>query len=286
MKDSFFEKSLKWYAHGCALLLTGSMLILFGFLLFKGWKSINSALIFADTPPLEALLLKRQVFNGLFPAMVGTVCLILLSMGIAIPVGLASGIFMAEYAPSKIKWFFSLIFDILAGIPSIVVGLFGLATTLFLHHTFNNAIFPCLLISALCLAFLVLPYMIRTSQIALESLPMQIRLTAVSLGATKAENILKVLLPASMSNIVSGIILAMGRCAEDTAVIMLTGAVATAGVPKSIFSSFEALPFYIYYTASEYSSQTQLLTGYGAAIILLVICGCLFTISHLIKRQF
>jgi phosphate transport system permease protein len=137
----------------------------------------------------------------------------------------------------------------------------------------------------LSLSFLVLPYIIRTTQISLESLPLQVRVTAPCLGATKLENIFYVLLPSSMSGIISGIVLAIGRCAEDTAVIMLTGAVATAGIPKSVFSSFEALPFYIYYMASEYSGPSQLMKGYGAALILLIICAGLFAFSYWIKNR-
>jgi len=79
------------------------------------------------------------------------------------------------------------------------------------------------------------------------------------------------------------VILAIGRCAEDTAVIMLTGVVATAGIPKSIFASYEALPFYIYYTASEYADASELVKAYGAALILLMICAGLFALAHLAR---
>jgi len=285
MGKIFGDMLLGFFAWGCAILLAGSMILIIGFLILKGYKAISLELIFANTSPLEALLFKQQVFGGLFPAMVGTFFLILLSMGFALPLGLASGIFLAEYAPDSIKKIFSLCFDILAGVPSIVIGLFGFSITIFLHHSFNSQIFPCLLISALSLAFLVLPYIIKTTQGALESLPLLIRLTAPSLGATKLENIFLVLLPASISDITSGIVLAIGRCAEDTAVIMLTGVVAVAGIPKSIFSGFEALPFYIYYITSEYSDQSELMKGYGAAIILLLICAGLFGISHWVKNR-
>ena len=89
-----------------------------------------------------------------------------------------------------------------------------------------------------------------------------------------------------VSPLVIGIVLAIGRCAEDTAVIMLTGVVATAGVPKSLFSPFEALPFFIYYTACEYSDPSELDAAYGAALILLGICAGLFIISFQIKRRY
>jgi phosphate transport system permease protein len=141
------------------------------------------------------------------------------------------------------------------------------------------------LISALSLAFLVLPYLIRTTQVSLENLPENIRQTAPALGATKLQNIFYVLIPGSLPGIASGVILSIGRCAEDTAVIMLTGAVAMAGVPQSIFSKYEALPFYIYYISSQYSDRQELLSGYGAAVILMVICGLLFAMAFFVKHR-
>jgi phosphate transport system permease protein len=285
MKSLHWDKGFYLFAWGCSLILVGAVSIILGFLIIKGYHTLTPALVFGDTPVWEALLLKRQVFDGLFPAMVGTLCLIVLAMVFAIPLGLSTGIFLAEYASPKVKWFFSMVFDVLAGIPSIVVGLFGFSITLFLHHYFFDRLFPCLLISALSLAFLVLPYMIRTTQMALENLPAAVRMTGPSLGATQFQNIVYVLMPASLSAIVSGIILSIGRCAEDTAVIMLTGAVATAGIPRSLFSSFEALPFYIYYISSQYADHSELMKGYGACLVLIFICMNLFVFAHWIKKK-
>ncbi len=283
MQTLIINKIFKLFAWTCSLILVSALFIIIGFLIFKGFNGLNLKLIFSNTSPINAILLKSQVFDGLFPAIFGTVCLIFLSILFAVPMGLATGIFLAEYCPLKIKWFFSLIFDILAGIPSIVIGLFGFSITIFLHHYFNNNFFPCLLISALSLGFLVLPYIIRTTQVALEALPLETRLSALSLGATKLQNIFLVLLPSSMGGILNGVILAIGRCAEDTAVIMLTGAVAVAGIPKSIFSNFEALPFYIYYISSQYSDNAELIKGYSACLILIIICIGLFISAHGIK---
>ena len=283
MSTSLSDRILSVFSWTCTLVLTAGVSIIIGFLVLKGGRSLNFDLIFADTRPWDALLLKRQVFGGLFPAMVGTFLLFLLSVGIALPLGLCAGIYLAEYAPPKARHVFGFMVDLLAGIPSIVVGLFGFSITIFLHHFYNSRIFPCLLISALSLAFLVLPYIIKSTQGAIESIPLLTRLTAPGLGATKLQNVVWVLLPLALSDIVSGVVLAIGRCAEDTAVIMLTGVVATAGVPKSFFSSFEALPFYIYYTASEYTGPAELVKGYGAGLILLLICSMLFAFAHLIK---
>jgi phosphate transport system permease protein len=211
--------------------------------------------------------------------------LVLLSVVWAIPVGIASGIYLAEYAGKKINRALNLLLDILAGIPSIVVGLFGFSVALVLHKHFSEDIYPCLLISSLALALLVLPYIVRTTQVSLENLSSETRLTALALGATKLQNIFYVLIPKSLSGIASGVILAIGRCAEDTAVIMLTGVVATAGVPHSVFTNYEALPFYIYYISAQYADRQELLTGYGAAIILLTLCVILFFSAFVIKKQ-
>lgn len=282
--QSLPDRLLSVFSWICALVLTAGVSIIIGFLILKGWRSLNSELIFADIRPLDAVLLKRQVFGGLFPAMVGTFLLILVSVGIALPLGLCAGIYLAEHASSNAGRVFGFMVDLMAGIPSIVVGLFGFSITIFLHHFYNSRIYPCLLISALSLSFLVLPYIIKTTQGAIERIPLPTRLIAPVLGATKLQNVVLVLLPLALSDIVSGVVLAVGRCAEDTAVIMLTGVVATAGVPKSIFASFEALPFFIYYTASEYTDPAEMVKGYGAALILLLICSILFILAHLMKR--
>ena len=271
-----------WFS---SLVLVGAVAGIVGFLLIKGVRALDLRLIFGHTRPLEALLLQKPVFGGLLPAIAGTLLLVLTAVAAALPVGIGAGIYLAEYSKGRIKRTLSLFFDILAGIPSIVVGLFGFSVAVFLHHHLSGRIYPCLLLSALSLAFLVLPYLIRSTQAALESLPAKARIVAPALGATKVQNIRFVLIPRAMDGIVSGIILSIGRCAEDTAVIMLTGAVASAGMPGSWLGTYEALPFYIFYTSSQYMNERELLNGYGAAIILLILCGVLFATSFWVKKR-
>jgi len=272
------------WAWSSAVMLLSMVFAVIGFLLVRGAGALNLELIFGHTPILDALLLRRPVFGGLFPAIAGTLLVVLLSVAIALPVGLATGIYLAEYARGRIKALLSLLFDVLAGIPSIVIGLFGFSLAIFLHQHFDGRIYPCLLISALALALLVLPYLVRSTQSALESLAFQYRITAPALGATRLQNIRHVLLPRAAQTIAGGVALAIGRCAEDTAVIMLTGAVASAGFPRGVLHHFEALPFFIYYISSQYADPAELSQGYGAAIILLVICLILFVLSKLIQK--
>lgn len=279
-----FDFLLYLFAGLCGFILVGAFSTLMVFILAQGLPVLGLDLIFGGTEIVDALFLKRVVIDGLLPAIVGTFFLIFLALGTALPMGLGAGIYLAEYAGKRSKGFFSLIFDLLAGVPSIVIGLFGLSLTLYLHQRFST-LTPCLLISGLALGLLVLPYLIRSTQTALEELPVAQRLTAAALGADKAATIRLVLLPQAAPGICNGIILAIGRAAEDTAVIMLTGVVVTAGIPRSLFSSYEALPFYIYYTASQCSNQHELQQGFGAALILLSLCALLFTVAGFIRKK-
>ncbi len=273
------------FSSAATLLLFAAVLLFVGVIVFRGWPGLAPGLIFGDTRPLDALLLRRQVFDGLFPAMAGTLALVALTMTLAVPAGLATGIYLAEYARGRGKALLSLLFDILAGLPSIVVGLAGLALTIVLHRLFPGRIGPCLLISALALAFLVLPYLVRSVQLALESVPRTLRLTAPALGADKLTTIRAVLLPACLPEIAGGIILAVGRAIEDTAVIMLTGAVASAGVPRSLLAQYEALPFYIYYISGQYADPEELQRGFAAALLLLAMCVVMLVAAQWLARR-
>lgn len=273
------------FSSAATLLLFAAVLLFVGVIVFRGWPGLAPGLIFGDTRPLDALLLRRQVFDGLFPAMAGTLALVALTMTLAVPAGLATGIYLAEYARGRGKAVISLLFDILAGLPSIVVGLAGLALTIVLHRLFPGRIGPCLLISALALAFLVLPYLVRSVQLALESVPRTLRLTAPALGADKLTTIRAVLLPACLPEIAGGIILAVGRAIEDTAVIMLTGAVASAGVPRSLLAQYEALPFYIYYISGQYADPEELQRGFAAALLLLAMCVVMLVAAQWLARR-
>jgi len=282
--NRWVERTIIGFSWICGLGLLAAIFGIFAYLLFKGLGTVNLRLIFGDTDPLAALLLQKPVFAGLFPAIVGTCAVVMLSISFAVPVGMASGVYMAEYSRGEVKMVLGLFFDILAGVPSIVIGLFGFALAVFLHRHFSANITPSLIISSLSLAILVLPYLIRSTQSALEDLPKETRLIAVALGATKLQNIVYVLIPKALPGIISGVVLAIGRCAEDTAVIMLTGVVASAGIPRSIFTHYEALPFYVYYISSQYTDTQELLSGYGASLILLMICALLFFFAMMIQK--
>jgi phosphate transport system permease protein len=124
------------------------------------------------------------------------------------------------------------------------------------------------------------------TQTALEALPHELRLAGFSLGFTPWQNVVHVLLPAASRGILSGVVLAVGRAAEDTAVILLTGVVANAGLPSGILGKYEALPFHIFYLAAEARSDAELSQGFGAALILLLLTAALFMGAYYLKSTF
>lgn len=259
--------------------------VLIGFLLYRGAGALDAGLIFGDAPIWEAITGRRPVFDGLWPALVGSLSLVLGASLIAIPLGLASGIYLAEYAGGRVGRCFSLLIDLLSGVPSIIMGLFGFTAILFLRRTVFPEATDGLLLAMVCVALLVLPYLIRTTETALRGIPLSVRLAGPSLGLSHWQSIRRILLPAASRGILNGVILAVGRAAEDTAVIMLTGVVANSGIPSGLTAKFEALPFNIFYLSAEHRTTDQLDQAFGAAIILLCLTGGLFLLSHRLQLR-
>jgi len=254
------------------------------FIIHCGLPSVDLHLFFGDTPVWSAILGQARVWDALWPACVGTFLVIVLAAFMAIPLGVGCGIYLAQYASPPFRKIVSFNVELLAGTPSIVMGLFGFSLILFLRKTFLPQANTCLFLSAGCLALLILPYLIFTTQTALENIAQNQRLVGPSLGFNRLQTLLHVLLPAASKGIFGGIVLAVGRAAEDTAVIMLTGVIANAGLPRGVFGNFEALPFRIFYLAAEHRNQAELDSAYGTAFVLLCVVGVLFTGAYALHK--
>jgi len=271
-------------AWAASALLVFGLAILLGVVVVRGAGALGPRLLFGDAPVWHALTGRTPVLDGIWPAIVGTLALVALSSLIALGLGIATGIHLAEYAPRRVRDGLNLVFDVLAGVPSVVMGLFGFSMILLLRRTIAPDAGTGLLLSACCIALLVLPYLIRTTQIALVSLPSEIRLLGPSLGLTRVQNLRHVLLPSAGRGILSGAVLAIARAAEDTAVIMLTGAVASCGLPSGLLENFEALPFRIYVIAAEYRSEAELAQGFGCALVLFALTAGLLALAWRLQR--
>lgn len=273
------------FALVATLALVGGAGCFLGYIVLKGLPALKVSLIFGDVPPWEALTLATRVFDGLFPAICGTLCLVLLAVALALPAGVLTGIWLCHFGTPRAKAALSLCIDTLAGVPSIVVGLFGFSFAVLFHKISNGRLGPGLCVAALSLAVLVLPGIVRNTQLALAAIGPDTRRAVEAMGATQVQAIYRVYLPMAAPGIFRGAILALGRCAEDTAAIMLTGVVASAGVPYALFGRFEALSFTVFTIASEYSGPEELARGYGAALILLLLCAGLFGLSAWIAKR-
>jgi len=256
-----------------------------GLLVYRSWGHLNLQLFFGDVSPLEAVSGRRPVWDGIWPACVGTLSLVGLTMLFVLPPGLGCGIYLAEYAGPGQRKYLGALMDMAAGVPSIVMGLFGFTLIVMLRRFLPGAN-TCLLLAAFCLSLLVLPVLVSATREAVTAVPGELRLSMAALGFSKVQTIRLAVLPTASRGILGGIILSLGRAAEDAAVIMLTGAVANAGFFKGLWAKFQALPFTIYYTAAQYQTRAELDRGFGAALILLIMSAALFSGAQFIERRY
>ena len=283
MKRTLYPALLKLIGRFTAVFLVVSLASLIIILLWRGLPTLNASLFFGDVPAWKAVFGSTPVWEGIWPACTGTLMLVLLTVALAVFPGIGCGIYLAEYAGPTQRRLLGCAVDMLAGVPSIVMGLFGFTLILFLRKTFMPEANTCLLLAAVCLALLVLPSLVLTTREALEGVPQDMRFTCAALGFSREQRIRHVLLPLAGRGILGGVILSLGRAAEDTAVIMLTGVVANAGLFNGIFDKFQALPFTIFYTAAQYQTQDELARGFGAALVLLVPAALLLLSAQFIE---
>lgn len=261
--------TLIWGAGAVAVLI---LLAVIGFVLVQGLPSVTWS--FLTTAPKGGL----NAEGGISTAIVSTFYLIVVTLVVLIPPGLGAAIYLAEYAGDN--WFTRITrygVETLAGVPSIVFGLFGFA--LFVTALlFNYSI----LSGALTLVCLLLPTLIRTSEEAIKSVPQSHREAALALGATKWQTIRHVLLPAALPGIVTGVILCVGRVVEETACLYVTMG-GSAAMPTSLLSPGRTLSLHLYYVATEtIAFDKAMATGAVLIIIILVIN----TTTNLLSQRF
>ena len=273
------KRRSQWIAFGVFKLLSYSIvLILFcilGFIIYKGIGVINWK--FLTSPPSDGM-----TGGGIWPAIVGTFYLMIGSALFAFPV--MSGIYMNEYAPKgKLVRFIRVMTNNLSGIPSIVFGLFGMA--LFVKYLgFGDSI----LAGSLTLGLLCVPLVIRTTEEALKAIPDSYREGSLALGATKLQTIRYVILPMGMPNIITGLILAMGRVSGETAPILFTcAAYFLPQLPHSILDQCMALPYHLYViSTSGTDMESQLPIAYGTALVLILIVLVVNLLANGLRRYF
>lgn len=239
-----------------------ALLTIIYFMVINGWRAISWE--FLSQPPMESM-----TKGGILPCIVGTVCLSFGAILTALPIGIASAIYLNEYARAgKVVRLIRLGINNLAGVPSVVFGLFGLG---FFVVILDMGV--SIAAGALTLGAMSLPVIIGSTEEALKSVPDTYREASLGLGATKWQTIWRVVLPSALPGILTGAILGISRAAGETAPIMFTGAVFfTPKLPTSIFNEVMALPYHIYVlaTAGTEIEKTRHLQ-YGTAIVLIAL---------------
>lgn len=216
---------------------------------------------------------------SMMPAIINTALMTLLSLVISVPIGVFSAIYMVEYARrgNKLVGIVSLTTETLSGIPSIIYGLFGyLLFVIALHWGLS------FLGGAITLAIMVLPTIMRTTEEALKAVPDSFREGSFGLGAGKLRTIFKIILPSAMPGILSGVILAIGRIAGETAALLYTAGT-QAKVPTSLFDSGCTLAVHMYKLMSEglYTNQ-----AYATAVVLLLMVIIINALSGFVAKKF
>ncbi|MBN1884382.1 MAG: phosphate ABC transporter permease PstA [Candidatus Krumholzibacteriota bacterium] len=224
-------------------------------------------------------------FGGIWPEMLGTLYLAIGAMLFAVPFGIVAAIYLAEYAGEG--RFVSLLrtcISSLAGVPSIVFGLFGLA---FFINTIHVSGSKSVLAGSLTLALLVMPTVIRASEEAIRAVPVTYKEAAMSLGAGKWWTILTVILPASLPGILTSVIISMGRAAGETAPIIFTAAVSVGrplGIHETLSQPTPALPWNIYNLATEHEAVDEIRHVQYGMVLTLVVMVLLLNLAAIIVR--
>lgn len=243
----------------------------------KGIQVVN--LEFLTQSPREGM-----TQGGIFPAILGTFYLAVLTTVFSVPLGVFAAIYLSEYSKHGILTrIIRMSIRNLAGVPSIVFGLFGVA--FFVHYM---GLRPSLLASSLTLALLTLPVTVTSSEESLKMVPYSYREASYALGATKFKMIRTVVLPQALPGMMTGSILGLSRAAGETAPILFTGAAFFLPfLPDSVLSKFMALPYHLYIMATQHHSISEVRPlAYGTAFVLVTLIVALNLLATLLRSYF
>jgi len=261
-------KVMLWVSASIAIL---TLMFILGYIVVQGLPVVTLSFLL-ESPRLSG------AEGGILPAIVGTFCLMLVTLLSAVPIGIGAAIYLAEYAnEGAVTRIISFGVECLAGIPSIVIGLFGYAfLAIYLGFGFS------ILSGGLALMFMVLPWVVRVSEESLKAVPGGLREASLALGATKWQTVSRVVLPSAVPGITTGVILGIGKAIGETAVIMFTAG-SSLLMPTSLFDPVRALPYHLYILASEGISDKM---AYGSSVVLLVMVLVINLAAVAIQRHY
>jgi len=219
--------------------------------------------------------------TGILPMIVTTLYLVLVSIAVALPVGLFTAIFLNEYSGnSGFIRILRLAIETLAGIPSIIYGLFGLIV-----FSRMLSLGQSIIAGAFTLSIMILPVIIRTTEESLKSIPDSFREGSLALGATKLQTIFHVVLPSALPGIVTSVILAIGRVVGESAPVLLTVGL-TKNLPRTIFESGRTLTIHLYYLTNEAVRPEDFSIAFATASVLVILVVIINTVTKILTENF
>jgi phosphate transport system permease protein len=258
-KNRRTERAVQIAFGAMTVLLVLPVLIILGVLIWRGGPVLSIDFLF--TEPTDGM-----TAGGIFPALLGTVWLVVVALLASVPIGVAAAVYLSEYAPDN--WLtraINLAIINLAGVPSIVHALFGVGAFV-LFFNFGTSI----LAASLTLAIMTLPVVIVSTREALQAVPQAFREACWNMGATRWQTIRHVVLPNSISGILTGVILEVSRTAGETAPIMFTGAaVSLPFLPQSVYDQTMAMSLHLFVISTQVQDVPEALP-YGVALVLIL----------------
>jgi phosphate transport system permease protein len=291
--SSFFGSGLTGVA---TYLIIAILFVIVGYITVQGWPNLTWT--FITTGVDQGMFTVGK--SGVLPMIVGTVAKVILMTIFVIPVGVITAIYMTEYAHTRsltIRFIRGAVNN-LAGVPSVVFGLFGLGFFIsFVGQNMDAILYPnsgrpiwgkaALLWASLTLSVMTLPVVIVATEEALKAIPLGLREASLALGATKLQTIIRIVIPQALPGIMTGGILAVGRAAGEVAPIMFTGAAYfLSGMPQNLSSQFMDLGYHVYIlsTQSPNIDQTRPLLQ-ATVLVLLVLTFALNIVAIMIRAQ-
>ena len=265
----------KWLFFLCTMFGLAVLILLITDTLMDGWSRLNFGF-------LTNFNSSRAENAGFFGAIIGSLWLMLVTTPVAIILSVGTALYLEEYAPkNKFTDFIKINISNLAGVPSVVFGLLGLA--MFVRAL---ALGNSVLAAGLTLALMILPVIVVASQEAIRAVPASVREASIGMGATKWQTVSRIILPAAIPGIITGIILAISRAIGETAPLVVIGVPTTLLVtPTSVFDSFQAMPMQIYSWVKMPNEEFQYIAAAGI-IVLLVILLLMNSVAIFIRNKF
>lgn len=275
IKKRLKEQLAIWMMSLLSLCVLSFLITILGFIVVNGFKVLSWEFL-TEMPD------NGMTSGGIYPAIIGTLCLMAGSMIIAFPIGVMSGIYMNEYMKgSFFKKFIIIMTNNLAGIPSIVFGLFGM-------EFFVNQLGwgDSIIAGSFTLGLLALPVVIRTTEEALKAIPNIYREGSYALGASKWQTVRYVVLPSALPNVITGLILSMSRVSGETAPILFTvAAYFLPRLPQSIFDQVMALPYHLYVISTSGTNiEASRPYAYGTALVLVLLVLLLNLLANALRK--